>query len=81
MNTFQNKADKPQPVQGIFSPGLAGDDWLTDSATRWFISEIQAARRGGYGFVPFIGAGFSAPSGAPIVRNLVHTCNVASSGR
>lgn len=35
-----------------------------------FIDQIQKARREGYGFVPFIGAGFSAPSGAPLVNEL-----------
>jgi hypothetical protein len=32
-----------------------------------FIARIQAERQLGYGFVPFVGAGFSALSGAPLV--------------
>jgi hypothetical protein len=41
---------------------------ITHLATERFIECIQDARHDGYGFVPFIGAGFSAPSGAPLVR-------------
>ena len=36
-----------------------------------FIDEIQTQRSAGYGFVPVIGAGFSAPSGAPLVEELL----------
>jgi hypothetical protein len=35
-----------------------------------FISDIQKEWHLGYGFVPFVGAGFSAPSGAPLVDEL-----------
>jgi hypothetical protein len=37
-----------------------------------FIREICKALDDGYGFVPFIGAGMSAPSGAPLVSELHH---------
>lgn len=45
-------------------------DLITHDATERFIASIQEARREGYGFVPFVGAGFSAPSGAPLVHEL-----------
>ena len=35
-----------------------------------FIEEISKQLEAGYGFVPLIGAGFSAPSGAPLVHEL-----------
>ncbi len=37
-----------------------------------FIQKIQEALEQGYGFVPFIGAGMSAPSGTPLVTELHH---------
>lgn len=43
---------------------------ITHLATERFIECMQAARHNGYGFVPFIGAGFSAPSGAPLVMEI-----------
>src|SRR5579872_2668716 len=42
--------------------------WHQHSET--FIRLIQEERHVGYGFIPFIGAGFSAPSGAPLVNEL-----------
>lgn len=38
--------------------------------TRGFIRNIYAEIEAGRGFVPFIGAGFSAPSGAPIIMEI-----------
>ena len=35
-----------------------------------FINRIQRERDAGFGFVPLIGAGFSAPSGVPLVAEL-----------
>ncbi len=43
---------------------------VTHRASECFIKYVQRERRRGYGFVPFIGAGFSAPSGAPLVSEL-----------
>ncbi len=43
---------------------------ITHQDTEAFIQAIQSQRHVGYGFVPFIGAGFSAPSGAPLVREI-----------
>lgn len=42
--------------------------WHQHSET--FIRLIQEQRHAGYGFIPFIGAGFSAPSGAPLVDEI-----------
>ena len=41
---------------------------VTHDASEQFIARIQAERQLGYGFVPLIGAGFSAPSGVPLVQ-------------
>jgi hypothetical protein len=43
---------------------------MTNRASEKFIDHIQTARRDGYGFVPLIGAGFSAPSGLPIMSEI-----------
>ncbi len=43
---------------------------VTHEAAEGFIELIQRQRQQGYGFVPFVGAGFSAPSGVPLVREL-----------
>src|ERR1700722_1608375 len=43
---------------------------VTHEAAEKFIEALQEERQQGYGFVPFIGAGFSAPSGVPLVRDL-----------
>src|SRR5579872_6559534 len=43
---------------------------VTNGDSRTFIGHIQKWRKRGYGFVPFIGAGFSAASGAPLVDEL-----------
>ncbi|HST24166.1 MAG TPA: SIR2 family protein [Blastocatellia bacterium] len=45
-------------------------DLITHLATERFIDLIQKERRKGYGFVPFVGAGFSAPSGAPLITEI-----------
>jgi hypothetical protein len=45
-------------------------DSITHKAAESFINKIQEERHKGYGFVPFVGAGFSAPSGAPLVSEL-----------
>jgi hypothetical protein len=52
-------------------------DILTNGACSDFISDVEAELRAGYGFVPFIGAGFSAPSGAPLtpdIKTYLHRC-------
>jgi len=38
--------------------------------TQDFVKQIIERLREGYGFVPFIGAGFSAPSGAPLIYEM-----------
>lgn len=38
--------------------------------TQKFIKEITGQLGKGYGFVPFVGAGFSVPSGAPLVHEI-----------
>ncbi len=43
---------------------------ITNNAARAFITAIKHELRAGYGFVPFIGAGLSAPSGAPLVHQI-----------
>ncbi len=40
---------------------------VTNIAASRFIDSISKELSAGYGFVPFIGAGLSAPSGAPLV--------------
>ncbi|MGV3617531.1 MAG: hypothetical protein ACO1SV_19570 [Fimbriimonas sp.] len=35
-----------------------------------FINKIESAIDQGYSFIPFVGAGFSAPSGAPLIRGI-----------
>jgi hypothetical protein len=42
----------------------------THKASEDFINLINDQRQKGFGFVPFIGAGFSAPSGVPLVWEL-----------
>ena len=53
----------PQPVQPDKDSFV-----VTHTASEKFIDCLQQERRRGYGFVPIIGAGFSAPSGAPLVN-------------
>jgi hypothetical protein len=53
--------DGPRPVGDRESLGF----WHEHSEE--FISDSQKERHLGYGFVPFIGARFSAPSGGPLV--------------
>lgn len=43
---------------------------VTHDASEQFIGRIQAERHPEYGFVPLIGACFSAPSGVPLVQEL-----------
>src|SRR5580704_16962508 len=52
------------------------DDWrlynspaesITDQAAQDFINDVKAQVDNGYGFVPFIGAGLSAPSAIPLI--------------
>ena len=59
-----NKRDPNAPEQG-------GESFVvTHKASEEFINRIQVERQSGYGFLPIIGAGFSAPSGAPLVNEL-----------
>lgn len=43
---------------------------VTNQASEEFIARINNERKAGYGFVPFVGAGFTAPAGAPLTRDL-----------
>lgn len=43
---------------------------ITHQAAEKFIELIHRERTSGYGFVPLVGAGFSAPSGAPLVWDM-----------
>ncbi|MFN7934737.1 MAG: hypothetical protein U0R19_15510 [Bryobacteraceae bacterium] len=45
-------------------------DLITHGATQQFIEDVHRERIKGYGFVPFVGAGFSAPSGIPLVSEI-----------
>lgn len=50
---------------------------VTNDAARDFINDIHKNIKQGYGFVPFIGAGLSAPSGIPLVweiESYLHRC-------
>lgn len=47
----------------------ASDDFLKDP-TQEFIEKITESRKDGFGFVPLVGAGLSAPSGVPIIREV-----------
>jgi hypothetical protein len=42
-------------------------DIISDGAAQEFIRQVKAEVGWGYGFVPFIGAGLSAPSGIPLI--------------
>ena len=42
-------------------------DQIANGAAQLFIDDLHSELEKGYGFVPFIGAGLSAPSGAPLV--------------
>lgn len=44
-------------------------EFLTDH-TQDFIDQIDECRQAGFGFVPLVGAGLSAPSGVPIIREV-----------
>lgn len=70
---------KPEPkweegswIINLWSPTHDPEDpyILRHQHSEAFIEQIQTQRHLGYGFVPFIGAGFSAPSGAPLVEEL-----------
>jgi hypothetical protein len=43
---------------------------MSRGATEAFIRAIQIERQKSYGFLPLIGAGFSAPSGVPLIEEL-----------
>jgi hypothetical protein len=63
---------RPRADDGVWQSGslvLNGDSpyLLTHNATQQFIARLQRERQNGFGFVPFVGAGFSAPSGVPLV--------------
>lgn len=52
-------------------------DSITNDSANEYIQAIDADLQAGFGFIPFIGAGFSAPSGAPLVWDLapyLHRC-------
>ena len=43
---------------------------LTDKGAARFAEELSGQVARGYGFIPFIGAGLSAPSGVPLVTDM-----------
>lgn len=45
---------------------------MTHESSLEFLSEISAEVEKGFGFVPLIGAGVSAPSGVPVMAQLIH---------
>jgi len=50
---------------------------ITHQASDKFIAAMHSERQKGYGFVPFVGAGFSATSGVPLVGEILpylHRC-------
>ena len=44
--------------------------FVTNAAAEEFIKQIHDARQKGFGFVPFVGAGFSAAAGAPLLDEI-----------
>jgi hypothetical protein len=48
------------------------DDLLSNSATQGFIDVLRSETSAGYGFIPFIGAGFSVSAGIPIIQQLAN---------
>lgn len=55
----------------------ASNHAVTNDAANEFIADIETHIEAGYGFVPFIGAGLSAPSGIPLVweiESYLHRC-------
>jgi hypothetical protein len=44
---------------------------LPRTASEAFVDDLSTELRMGFGFTPFIGAGLSAPSGAPLVREIL----------
>ncbi len=48
------------------------EEIVNTKSSQEFIGRIREALDHGYGFVPFIGAGMSAPSGTPLVTELHH---------
>lgn len=70
---MENSVD--EVVQGVLNPRAVSDAGeasfrITHQAGESFIRAMQIERQRGFGFVPLIGAGFSAPSGAPLVEEL-----------
>jgi hypothetical protein len=57
------------PIDG-YSSANQEPHRVTNQDAETFITEIQRRRHRGFGFVPFIGAGFSAPAGAPVIVEL-----------
>ena len=53
----------------------ASSECVTNDAADAFIDEIQVERRRGYGFLPLVGAGFSAPSGVPLINEIATYLN------
>ena len=55
-----------KPSDGVHLYNVSPDR-ITNSAAQNFITDVETELKKGYGLVPFIGAGLSAPSGAPLV--------------
>ena len=60
--TLYNAPDKDNATRKTYS--------VSNEASKRFIEAIREATAGGYGFVPFIGAGFSVSAGVPIITQL-----------
>ena len=65
MAPVANRAAKANSPRIYFSNG----SWESPDANA-FIEEIQRVQGRGFGFIPFIGAGFSAASGIPLIRQM-----------
>ena len=74
---------KPENGSIILNPIMAGRTVLADSAETDFAKRLKDETKKGFGFVPFVGAGLSAPSGVPLVwdlRDYLQKCIALSIG-
>ena len=58
-------------VDGSVVYNQTSDFALDTASAEDFISDISDALKAGFGFVPFVGAGLSAPAGMPLVREIL----------
>jgi hypothetical protein len=70
--TFRDARSSPTDGSERFAIYNTPEHIITIDASQHFIDDIRKELTQGYGFVPFIGAGMSAPSGAPLVSELHH---------